>query len=178
VNKPKLEKEIGKLLKKLNLSLAVAESCTGGYLSHRITNVPDSSKYFKGGIIAYSNQCKIKVLEIPKETIKAHSPVSKEVACLMATNVRSSSKADIGVSITGIAGPESISKSLPVGSVYIGLALKDKTIGYKFCFKGNRLQIKKKATEQALRLLKRFLEKIDMTAGTRGKDQDAHIHSY
>lgn len=135
------------------LTLSIAESCTGGLISHLVTNVSGSSKYFLGGIVTYSDQSKIGLLGINKETIKNFGAVSKETALEMAINVCKKFKSDIGLSITGIAGPTGGTLEKPVGLVFIGVKFLEKISVHKFIFKGTRLSIKKQAAQKALELL-------------------------
>lgn len=134
-------------------TLAVAESCTGGLLSHLLTNVPGSSKYFVLGVVTYSNALKTKLLKIPKGLILKYGAVSEQVCLKMASGVRKTAGADFGIGITGVAGPSGGSKEKPVGTVFIALDAKNKKICRKFLFKGNRLQIKMKSAKEALRLI-------------------------
>ena len=150
----KLEQVIGKLLLKKKKTLSIAESCTGGLLADRITDIPGSTKYFQIGVVAYSNESKNKVLNIPIETIKEHGAVSRQVASLMAKNVRLLGSSDIGIGISGIAGPTGGTKKKPVGLVYISLSTKDKTLCKEFRFLGQRNIIKFKATQAALNLVR------------------------
>lgn len=154
----KIEQKVSQLLKLNHRTLSIAESCTGGLLSHRITNIPGSSKYFKLGIIAYSYESKIKILKVPAKIIQTKGAVSKEVCLLMAKNVRRLAKTDFGIGITGIAGPTGATKNKPVGLVYISVASYKKSIVNKFNFKGSRLSIKSQATESALKLLERLVK--------------------
>jgi nicotinamide-nucleotide amidase len=155
-----LEEVAGNLLIKNRKTISVAESCTGGLLSNRITNIPGSSEYFKMGIVAYSNEAKINRLSVPKALIKRHGAVSKEVAVSMAKNVRAEVNTDIGVGITGIAGPKGATKTKPVGLVYIALSAPDKTIYRKFNFTGDRLTIRQRSANAALDLIRKFLMKL------------------
>jgi len=158
INGMRIEEHIVKTLINKRFTLAVAESCTGGLLSSRLTDVPGASRCFLMALVAYSNEAKINLLKIPPSLIKTKGAVSEEVALLMAKNIRRLSASNIGIGITGIAGPTGGSKTKPVGLVYIALASKNKDIQEKFVFGGSRLEIKQKATTQALILLKRFLE--------------------
>ncbi|MDP8229984.1 MAG: competence/damage-inducible protein A [Candidatus Gorgyraea atricola] len=150
----KLEEVVGKLLLKKKKTLAVAESCTAGLLASRITDVSGSSRYFKMGVVTYSNQAKNKLLYVPKDTIKQHGAVSKQVASAMAKNMRLLADASIGIGISGIAGPTGGTKKKPVGLVYIALSTKKKTICKEFRFLGQRNIIKFKATQAALNLVR------------------------
>jgi PncC family amidohydrolase len=152
-----LSKTIGKLLTKKKLTIAVCESCTGGMLGGIITSIPGSSKYFVGGVIVYSNRVKRTCGSVKATTLKKYGAVSAEVAREMATGVRKKLKSDIGVGITGIAGPAGGTKKKPVGLVYIVLSLKRKISIKHFLFKGMRETIRKKACKEALSLLYRSL---------------------
>ena len=153
----KLEQVIGKLLLKKKKTLSIAESCTGGLLADRITDIPGSTKYFQIGVVTYSNESKNKVLNIPIETIKEHGAVSRQVASLMAKNVRLLGRSDIGIGISGIAGPTGGTKKKPVGLVYISLSTKDKTLCKEYRFLGQRNIIKFKATQAALNMIRNTL---------------------
>ena len=133
-----LEGVIGKLLNKNNLTLVTAESCTGGYLAHMITSVPGSSRYFKGSVIAYSNEVKIAQLGVSTEDLKQQGAVSEEVAKAMAKGVRKKLNADIAIATTGIAGPDGGTVEKPVGTVWIAYSDKHKTLAKKFNFSRDR----------------------------------------
>ena len=149
-----LEQAVGNILLKKKRTLAIAESCTGGLISNLITNTPGSSKYFIAGIVAYSNDIKINQLNIPKDILKKHGAVSKEAAISMARNIREITGTDIGLSVTGIAGPTGQSKKKPVGLVYIALENKKKKIVKEYRFLGSRAEIKDQTAKQALNLLR------------------------
>lgn len=148
-----LEKKILQKFIKEKKTLAVAESCTGGLLTHLLTNVPGASKYFLLSIIAYANKTKTKILNIPLSLIKKYGSVSEPTASAMARRVRKILNADYGLSITGIAGPSGATGHKPVGLVFIALSTKNKTLVKKFIFKGSRLSIKKQAAQTALKML-------------------------
>jgi len=152
-----IETAIAGLLKKTGQDLAVAESCTGGLISHRITNVPGSSGYFKYGIVAYSNKIKTSRLEVPPKTLKGHGAVSRATALAMARNVRRIASTGIGLGITGIAGPTGATKGKPVGLTFIALSSDKKEAVRKFLFRGARDEIKFLASQAALDLLRRHL---------------------
>lgn len=133
-----LEGVIGQLLNNNNLTLATAESCTGGYLAHMITSVPGSSRYFKGSVIAYSNEVKITQLGVSTEDLKQQGAVSEEVAKAMAEGVRKELDADIAIATTGIAGPDGGTAEKPVGTVWIAYSDKHKTLAKKFNFSRDR----------------------------------------
>lgn len=159
-NIEKLSKELGNLLRKNRLTISVAESCTGGLVSHLITSIPGSSEYFRGSIIAYSNIIKNELLGIPEEIIKKYGAVSREVAKGMAKSVRELIKSDIGISTTGIAGPTGGSKKKPVGMVVFGVDIKGKiTTNIKY-FNPPRNRIKMEAATTILKILKINLERL------------------
>lgn len=152
-----LEFVVANLLWEKAKTLALAESCSGGLLSHRLTNIPDSSKYFLAGLVTYSNEAKINILGVDPELIASLGAVSDEVAREMASGVRRLCHADIGLGITGIAGPGGETPGKPVGLTYIAL----EGDGFKFCnryeFWGSRLDIKERASQTALNLLRLYL---------------------
>jgi nicotinamide-nucleotide amidase len=150
-----LEAVVGNLLKQKKATLAVAESCTGGLISSRVTNVPGSSEYFERGVVVYSNRAKMELLGIKPELIESFGAVSAEVAEAMAQGVKKKSSTDYGLSVTGIAGPTGGSEKKPVGLVYIGLAEKNKVTVSKNIFSGNRDRIKFYSSQTALDLLRR-----------------------
>jgi nicotinamide-nucleotide amidase len=145
-----------KLIKN-NYQIATAESCTGGLIGHSLTNISGISKYFDRGIISYSNESKIELLDVPKEIIIKHGAVSKEVALAMAEGARKKYGLDVGLSTTGIAGPSGGTKEKPVGLVYIGLSIKDKSYVKKYVFKGDRLKNKISTCEAALNMLNKYI---------------------
>lgn len=149
----KILKQIHKKLLKQKKTVAIAESCTGGLLSYLLTETPGSSKYLLQGIVAYSNASKTKILNVPAKTISKYGAVSHNVAVLMAENIRKKTNSDFALSITGIAGPTGGTQTKPVGTVFICLSDKNKTIYREFIFRGNRKAIRKKSAQQALRLL-------------------------
>ena len=151
---PNILKYIHDYLLKNKRTISTAESCTGGLLSFMLTKLPGSSKYFLLGVVSYSNAAKKSMLRIPTKVISKNGAVSKEVATLMAKNVRRIARTDIGVGITGIAGPSGGLTQKPVGTVFIAVSAKNKSICKKFVFKGNRAAIRKQAALKALQLLK------------------------
>lgn len=153
-----LAREVGKLLKSKGLTLALAESCTGGKVGDMITDVPGSSHYFLGGVVSYSNEAKLALLGVDSEVLRARGAVSEEAALQMAAGVRKALNARVGVGITGIAGPSGGSLTKPVGLVYIAFSSEDRLVCYKNVFDGDRSEVKRRAAEKALELLKEFLE--------------------
>ena len=152
-----IEEEIGDMLRKRELSLATAESCTGGLVSHRITNISGSSDYYKGGVIAYTNEVKAQILLVHDALLADKGAVSAECARAMAEGVRALLDGDIGIATTGIAGPTGGTPDKPVGLVYIALATKDYIYHERHIFHGDRGGNKRKAAEAALVMLKKFL---------------------
>ncbi len=150
-----LEMTILKLAKEKGLIVSTAESCTGGLVSSRITDVGGSSEIFTGSVVSYSNEIKMKVLGVKEETLIAHGAVSGETAAEMAEGVRRLMGADIGISTTGIAGPGGGSEAKPVGLAYIGIATADGTKTYRHFSVGNREKIKWNTSTRALDILRR-----------------------
>ncbi len=134
----KLEEVVGKLLKKKSLSISTAESCTGGYIAHRLTSVPGSSHYFRGSVVAYDNEVKKDVLEVPGKLLKSHGAVSREVVERMAVGVRERLHSDFSIATTGVAGPGGGTEEKPVGTVWIAIATREKVISEKFQFGDQR----------------------------------------
>ena len=152
-----IEKIISELFEDRDIDLAVAESCTGGLIGHRITQVPNSSKYFKYSVVAYSNLAKQRILGISSIKLKQYGAVSAEIAEEMAYKVKQISGTTIGLSVTGIAGPGGETADKPVGLVFCGLSTTIKTISQSFYFKGDRGSIKLQASQMALNMLREFL---------------------
>lgn len=149
--------EIGRLLKKKKKTLAIAESCTGGLLSSRVTSVPGSSDYFVGGIVAYQNRVKSSQLRVPPGILSKYGAVSAQTAEALAKNVRKILRSDYALSVTGIAGPSGGSQKKPLGLVYIALSGANKVKAKKFLFSGNRNSIRNLVVRNALDLLKKEL---------------------
>ncbi len=156
-----LEIQIGEALRARGWTICTAESCTGGLIMHRLTNVAGSSEYVLGGIVAYANGVKQNILKVKQGTLIGNGAVSEPVAAEMVTGVRDLMKADVAVSVTGIAGPGGGTASKPVGLVYIGLAAPDGVLVVKrHVFEGDRITIKSASAEAALALVLETLEKI------------------
>jgi PncC family amidohydrolase len=154
-----LEVIVGKMLMEKKLTLALAESCTGGLIGDRITNVPGSSGYFVGGIVAYSYEAKEKLLGVHHDTLYDHGAVSVETASEMAHGVRRVLGTDVGISVTGIAGPGGGLPGKPVGLVYISLSARDFERTEKFVWHKDRVGNKIDSADAALAMLKDYLEK-------------------
>ena len=159
---PVIDKEllnnVSFLFKKQKKTISTAESCTGGLLAHTLTNISGSSDYFDRGVVSYSKQAKVDLLDVPEDLLKKYGAVSEPVAKAMAESVRKKSNVDIGVSTTGIAGPTGGSKEKPVGLIYIAVSVKDKTIVKKFQFQGDRLNNKESTCNAALNILYEMLK--------------------
>jgi nicotinamide-nucleotide amidase len=152
-----MEGVVGGMLLQKKLTLSVAESCTGGLIGNLLTNVPGSSAYFLGGVIVYGTEAKMDLLRVSKETLDTHGAVSDPVAREMAAGVRRELKTDLGLSVTGIAGPDGGTEEKPVGTVHIGLAFRDETFSGKYRFWGNREQNKLNSAVMALDWVRRVL---------------------
>ena len=137
-------------------TLATAESCTGGMIGATLTAIPGSSTVYKGGVISYTNQVKHDLLDVPMEVLDGVGAVSAPVAEAMASGARKALKADIAVSVTGLAGPGGDEYGNPVGTVYIGYADKERCIAKAFLFSGDRDQIRCQAAEAALQMILEF----------------------
>ena len=153
----RVEIAIGKLLRGRGETLSIAESCTGGLVSDRITNVPGSSVYFEGSIVCYSNRTKVRHLHIPLKTLERFGPVSSQIAVRMAQGVRKTFHTAFGLSTTGVAGPTGGTKKTPVGTVFIGFSDGKRTWVKRFVLKGTRREIKKEAAGKALLFLQESL---------------------
>jgi PncC family amidohydrolase len=159
-----LEAQIGPLLRAKNLKLVLAESCTGGLVGHRITNIPGSSEYYLGSVTAYAYEAKERLLGVRHETLATCGAVSRETALEMARGVRQALAADfgagrvIGVSITGIAGPGGGTPTKPVGLVWIALSTPTGEWAFQFIGSGSREQNKAYSADQVLRLILAYLK--------------------
>ncbi len=156
-----LEGIVGALLKERKLTLAVAESITGGLIADRITNVPGSSQYFERGIISYSNRSKTDLLNVPEATLEEFGAVSETTAVLMAEGVRQRAKTDLGLSTTGIAGPTGGTERKPVGTVFIAVTDGRRRVCRDFQFRWDRRRIKEITSQWALEMLRRFILGLD-----------------
>ncbi len=156
--KEETEKGIAHLLTEKEKTISTAESCTGGYLSHKLTNTPGSSKYFKEGFITYSSKSKIENLGVKEETIEKNGVVSEETAKEMAKKTREKTSADIGLSTTGVLGPGGGNSKISIGTVFVGFSNSEGTSAREFNFSGNRLNVKKQTVEKAFRWVIKHLE--------------------
>ena len=158
INNDTLEEVLGLKLIEQKLTIATAESCTGGLISKRLTDIAGSSEYFLGSITAYSNQLKTSLLDVPMDIINAHGAVSEETALKMANGVRAKTGADIGMSTTGISGPGGGTKNKPVGLVYIGVVTPEKTILKKYNFNFGRNIHREMTTTATLNITRLAIE--------------------
>jgi len=156
-NNETLEEVVAKLLIENNISISLAESCTGGLLATKLTSIPGISKVFDRGIICYSNNSKIKELSVDREIIEFYGAVSKETALAMCEGLKKVTKSDLAISITGIAGPDGATVEKPVGLVYIGVASKDRSFVKKFNLHGSRDTIRNYSTIHALNIIRKLI---------------------
>jgi nicotinamide-nucleotide amidase len=152
-----MESVVGEILTERRLTLSVAESCTGGLIGSMVTNVPGSSNYFLGGVVAYSNQSKVDLLGVSLVTLEKYGAVSDETVREMAVGVRARLKTDLALAVSGIAGPEGGSPEKPVGTVYIGMAARDVSNSRGYRFWGTRDQVKLNSAFMALDWARRYL---------------------
>ncbi len=157
--KKTLEMRVGELLTARGLTIACAESCTGGLLTSRLTDVAGSSAYVMGSVVSYTNAIKERLVGVRHETLAAHGAVSEETAREMAEGIRHAIRTDIGVGITGIAGPGGGTVEKPVGLVFIAISGVAGIIAHKKYFTGTRVENKRSSTESALSIIVEYLEK-------------------
>jgi PncC family amidohydrolase len=154
-----LEVLVGELITKRGLKLATAESCTGGLIGHLLTNVAGSSMYYLGGVTAYANEAKARLLGVRWETLEKYGAVSSETVIEMARGIRTALEADIGISVSGIAGPGGGSPEKPVGTVWIGLSSQREEYSRHYLWSGDRLAVKEQSAQAALGLLVEYLQR-------------------
>jgi PncC family amidohydrolase len=152
-----LEVELGELLRARSLKLVVAESCTGGLIADRLTDVPGSSDYFLGGIVAYAYEAKVAMLNVSWETLRAHGAVSRETVLEMARGARHALGADVALSVSGIAGPGGGLPNKPVGTTWLGVCTATEERAYLRNFDGDRRQNKVAACGAAMKILFEFI---------------------
>ena len=157
-----MEDVVGEALLELKFRLAVAESCTGGLVAKRITDVPGASRYFERGFVTYSNGAKVELLGVEAGAIEAHGAVSEAVAAQMATGARRKAGVEVGIGVTGIAGPEGGSKEKPVGTVFVAVSSPRGEGGRKYQFVGTRNTIRERAAQAALDLARRHLRGLPL----------------
>jgi len=151
------EIRVGEALRAKKMKLVLAESCTGGLIGHRITNIPGSSDYYLGSVTAYAYEAKEKLLGVQHATLEKFGAVSEETVLEMARGIRNTLSADIGVSVSGIAGPGGGLPHKPVGTVWFGISTPSGDWAFRFLFTGDRSQIKELSAEKALILLSHYL---------------------
>ncbi len=167
------EEEVGTLLLQHGLTLVTAESCTGGLLGHRITNVSGSSDYYLGGVVSYSNDLKERLLGVRHETLVAHGAVSEETAREMAQGARRQMGGDVALAVTGIAGPTGGTPEKPVGLVYIALAAPGADACERYVWQGDRVSNKEQSAEAALQMALAYLRGVPAPADRAGKRTEA-----
>ena len=152
-----IEYELCNILIQNNLKIATAESCTGGMIASRITNVPGASACFDCGVVTYSNGQKTKLLGVSPKTLETFGAVSEETAVEMCDGVKKLANADVGISVTGIAGPDGGTLEKPVGTVWIGVCTQNTHKAFKFLFEGNREEVREQTAVMALALAEKYL---------------------
>jgi nicotinamide-nucleotide amidase len=155
-----IERRVGEKLLRHRYTLSLGESCTGGLIGHRLTDVPGSSEYFLGGIIAYSYEAKERLLGVRHDTLYQHGAVSEETAQEMARGARHALGADIGLAVTGIAGPGGGLPGKPVGLTWIALSSRDLETARQFVWRGDREANKQESSEAALGMLEEYLDQL------------------
>ena len=153
-----IEMRLGTLLRQHGLTITTAESCTGGLIANRITDVPGSSDYFVGGFVAYAYEAKVALLGVSWDTLRAYGAVSRQTVLEMARGARLALNASLAISVSGIAGPAGGLPEKPVGTTWIGLTTKDGEWARRFLFSGDRLQNKMSSADEALQMLVDYLE--------------------
>ena len=156
-----LSLKIVKLLTKKKLTVSFAESCTGGLLASSITSISGSSKVFNIGLVTYSNNAKVKLLQVPKKTITKYGAVSYETCLAMVKNLSKISKANISISITGVAGPNGGTKEKPVGLVYVALSSKEDLVIKKYNFHSNKNKNKIRSSQAVLKIIQDYCENYE-----------------
>jgi PncC family amidohydrolase len=152
-----LEMQIGELLRTRKLKLATAESCTGGLIASRITDMPGSSEYFLGGVVSYAYEAKVGLLRVSWDTLQTYGAVSRETVLEMVRGAREVLQADVAISVSGIAGPGGGLPDKPVGTTWMALSAREGEWARVYCFDGDRLQNKSSSADAALRMLMDYL---------------------
>jgi len=158
-----MEEVVGELLTERRLTLAVSESCTGGLIGHRLTNIPGSSRYFLGDLVTYSNELKHDLLGVREATLKEHGAVSEQCVLEMAAGARERSRADVAIATSGVAGPDGGTAENPVGTVCLALVAKGIAVSRRYQMRGTRDWIKLLTSQVALDWLRRFA--LDLPLG-------------
>ncbi len=152
-----MEEVVGELMEKNRMTISIAESCTGGLLGHRLTSIPGSSEYFERGVIVYSNKSKMEILGVKQRTLDNYGAVSEQAAREMAEGIRRTSNTDLGLAVTGIAGPSGGTEEKPVGTVFLGLSVNGNTYSGGYSFEGSRGKVKSNSSEMALDWVRRHI---------------------
>jgi len=168
-----LDRTLAGFLRDSGLTLAVAESCSGGLIAKRLTDMPGSSGYFLLGVVSYANSAKERVLDVSKELLEQHGAVSNEVALAMAEGVRTLAGSDIAIATTGIAGPDGGTDEKPVGTVFIAIASALGCHAVRHCFSGSREKVREATAEAALQLL---LNRLSPASGGEGNSLKEFIN--
>ena len=155
-----LEKEVARLLLSLKVTIAIAESCTGGLICHRLTNISGSSEYLETGVVTYSNRSKMQLLGVPEQIIRDHGAVSEACVQAMAIGVKRMADTDLGFAVSGIAGPTGGTPEKPVGTVYMALAWKEDVMCWRYLFKGGRREIKEQTSQEALLRIRDYCQSM------------------
>jgi len=155
-----LEQEVAGLLLALKITIAIAESCTGGLICHRLTNISGSSEYLEAGVVSYSNRSKMALLGVPEQIIRDHGAVSEACVRAMALGVKRLADTDLGLSVSGIAGPTGGTADKPVGTVHMALAWKEDVTCWQHLFKGSRREIKEQTSEEALLRIRDYCQSM------------------
>ncbi len=155
-----LEQEVARLLLSLKVTIAVAESCTGGLICHRLTNISGSSEYLETGVVTYSNRSKMQLLGVPEQIIRDHGAVSEACVQAMAIGVRRMAESDLGLAVSGIAGPTGGTPEKPVGTVHMALAWKEGVMCWRYLFRGGRREIKEQASQEALLRIRDYCQSM------------------
>ena len=155
-----LEQEVARLLLSLKVTIAVAESCTGGLICHRLTNISGSSEYLEAGVVTYSNRSKMQLLGVPEQIIRDHGAVSEACVQAMAIGVKRMADTDLGLAVSGIAGPTGGTPEKPVGTVHMALARKEDVLCWRYVFKGERREIKEQASQEALLRIRDYCQSM------------------
>jgi nicotinamide-nucleotide amidase len=155
-----LEQEVAGLLISLKITIAIAESCTGGLICHRLTNISGSSEYLETGVVTYSNRSKIELLGVADQIIRDHGAVSKACVRAMAIGVKRLTDTDLGLAVSGIAGPTGGTAHKPVGTVHMALAWNENVTCWRYLFKGGRREVKEQASEEALLRIRDYCQSM------------------
>jgi PncC family amidohydrolase len=155
-----LEQEVARLLLSLKVTIAIAESCTGGLICHRLTNISGSSAYLETGVVTYSNRSKMQLLGVPEQIIRDHGAVSEACVQAMAIGVKRMADADLGLAVSGIAGPTGGTPEKPVGTVHMALAWKKDVMCWQYLFRGGRREIKEQTSQEALLRIRDYCQSM------------------